>query len=207
MNLYENNHYLLKSDEQILTKLREVMVQKKIINFDDLLEKAISRNIYSLSDLWNFMCSSECDEDLGICLRSLFYRIKRLHNEKIETFSSSTQLGYYLQDKFCGSEQEKVYALFLDSKNKVIAEKMICEGTLNRSIIHPRDIFRRAVVYNCASFVLAHNHPSGDADPSKQDLDFTAKLKQASRMMGIDFLDHFIVSDTDYFSFREAELL
>lgn len=207
MNLYGDNHYLLKSDTQLITRLKEVMEQRGITNFDDLLEKTTVRNIYSFSDLWNFMCGPDCDEDLAICLKSLFYRIKRLHNEKIETFSSSTQLGYYLQDKFCGSEQEKVCALFLDSKNKVIAEKMICEGTLNRSIIHPRDIFRHAVIYNCASFVLAHNHPSGDADPSKQDLEFTAKVKQASAMMGIDFLDHFIVSDTDYFSFREAELL
>lgn len=207
VNLYENNHYLLKSDTQLITRLKEVMEQRGIINFDDLLEKTTAGNIYSLSDLWDFMSGPNCDEDLAVVLKSLFYRIKQLHNEKIEAFSSSAQLGCYLQDKFCGSEQEKVYALFLDSKNKVIAEKVICKGTLNRSIIHPRDIFRRAVIYNCASFVLAHNHPSGDVNPSNQDLNFTAKIKQASSMMGIDFLDHFIVSDVDYFSFKEAELL
>ncbi|MBP2057818.1 DNA repair protein RadC [Lactobacillus colini] len=207
MNLYEDNHYLLHTDKQLIAKLKEVMEQREIDSIDRLLEKATAKNIRSLNDLWDFVTGPDCDEELALCVKSLVHRIKRLHNERIEAFTSSAQLGYYLQDKFCGSEQEKVYALFLDSKNKVIAEKMICEGTLNRSIIHPRDIFRRAVIYNCCSFVLAHNHPSGDDNPSKQDIDFTNKVKQASKMMGIEFLDHFVVSDTDYFSFREAELL
>lgn len=207
MNLYQDNHYLLETDAQLFTRLKKLLVNNDISNWDDLAKRLQIRNINSLSDLWEFICGPECSEELAIGLRAMIYRIKHLHNEKIETFTSSSQLGYYLQDKFLGSEQEQVYALFLDSKNKVIAEKLISQGTLNRSIIHPRDIFRWAVIYNCASFVLAHNHPSGDAEPSKQDLEFTEKIDQASQMMGIDFLDHFIVSDIDYLSFKEQELL
>lgn len=207
MNLYQDNRYLLETDAQLFARLKELLANNNINNLDDLLKRLQVRNIYSLNELWEFVYGPECNKELAICLKAIIYRIKHLHNEKIETFSSSSQLGYYLQDKFLGSEQEQVYALFLDSKNKVIAEKLISQGTLNRSIVHPRDIFRWAVIYNCASFVLAHNHPSGDAEPSKQDLEFTEKIEQASRMMGIDFLDHFIISDIDYLSFKEQELL
>ncbi len=95
----------------------------------------------------------------------------------------------------------------MDSKNKIIAEKLIFQGTVNRAVAHPRDIFRWAVIYNSTAFFVAHNHPSGDEQPSQHDLRFTKKLVEASKCMGIDFLDHFIVTDNTYLSFRETELL
>lgn len=205
MNL-EKDHYLLQSDEQLLIRLEEYLKKKKITNFNQLKDYLDTQKIHSLEDVWNFLTSADCNEELTLCLKSLIYRIKRLQNERLDRFSSSAQVGYYLQDKFCGKGQEEVIALYLDSKNRIISEKLICRGTLNKSLAHPRDIFRWAIIHNAASFIIVHNHPSGDCTPSQQDIEFTKKLTTVSKLVGIDLLDHFIVSDADYYSFREMKV-
>lgn len=205
MNL-EKDHYLLQSDEQLFLHLEEYLKKGKINNFTQLKQYLDTQKIHSLEDLWTFLTNQKCDEELTIYLQSLIYRIKRLQNERLDRFSSSAQVGYYLQDKFCGKGQEEVVALYLDSKNRIISEKLICRGTLNKSLAHPRDIFRWAILHNAASFIIVHNHPSGDCAPSQQDIEFTKKLTTASKLVGIDILDHFIVSDTDYYSFREMKV-
>jgi DNA repair protein RadC len=78
---------------------------------------------------------------------------------------------------------------------------------LNKAIAHPRDIFRWAVIYNCAGMIVAHNHPSGHLAPSQQDLRLSQKLENLSQEMGISFWDHFIVSEQAYLSFRERGYL
>lgn len=205
MNL-EKDHYLLQSDEQLFLRLEDYLKKGKITNFTQLNNYLNAQKIHSLEDLWNFLTSRDCNEGLTLCLKSLIYRIKRLQNERLDRFSSSAQVGYYLQDKFCGKEQEEVIALYLDSKNRIISEKLICRGTLNKSLAHPRDIFRWAIIHNAASFIIVHNHPSGDCTPSQQDIEFTKKLTAVSKLVGIDLLDHFVVSDTDYYSFREMKV-
>lgn len=205
MNL-EKDHYLLQSDEQLFLRLEDYLKKGKITNFTQLNNYLDAQKIHSLEDLWNFLTSRDCNEGLTLCLKSLIYRIKRLQNERLDRFSSSAQVGYYLQDKFCGKGQEEVIALYLDSKNRIISEKLICRGTLNKSLAHPRDIFRWAIIHNAASFIIVHNHPSGDCTPSQQDIEFTKKLTTVSKLVGIDLLDHFVVSDTDYYSFREMKV-
>lgn len=205
MNL-EKDHYLLQSDEQLFLRLEDYLKKGKITNFTQLNNYLDAQKIHSLEDLWNFLTSRDCNEGLTLCLKSLIYRIKRLQNERLDRFSSSAQVGYYLQDKFCGKGQEEVIALYLDSKNRIISEKLICRGTLNKSLAHPRDIFRWAIIHNAASFIIVHNHPSGDCTPSQQDIEFTKKLTAVSKLVGIDLLDHFVVSDTDYYSFREMKV-
>ncbi|QNQ82471.1 DNA repair protein RadC [Lactobacillus sp. PV037] len=205
MNL-EKDHYLLQSDKQLFFRLKEYLRKEKIDNFNQLKEYLEKQEIHSLEDLWKFLTTTDCPEDLTLCLKGLIYRIKRLQNERLDRFSSSAQVGYYLQDKFCGKTQEEVVALYLDSKNRIIAEKLICRGTLNKSLAHPRDIFRWGIIYNAASFIIVHNHPSGDCTPSQQDIDFTKKLTSVSKLVGIDILDHFVVSDVDYYSFREMKV-
>lgn len=202
-----NRPYPLQSDKELLLNLIKYLQQVKIMNFAQLQTWLSKLEISDFKTLWEFARSQKSSPQLALYLELIFKRIKQVETGKIETFCSSSQLGYYLCDKLCGQEQEQLFVIFLNTKNKIIAEKLIFQGTLNKAIVHPRDIFRWAVLYNCAGFILVHNHPSGDPTPSQQDLEISKKIKNSSKMMGLEFIDHFIVTDKNYLSMRETNLL
>lgn len=111
-------------------------------------------------------------------------------------------------------QHEVFWALMLDTKNRLIGEpQRISEGTLNSSLVHPRELFKRALQHSCAAVILAHNHPSGDPTPSAEDIKVTKQLIGAGEVMGIKVLDHIVIghrrqsSDTDFLSLREAGLV
>lgn len=100
----------------------------------------------------------------------------------------------YLKDK----KQECFAVLTLDGANRLIDNCIIFQGTLDQSLIHPREIFGKAIDDRAAAIIVAHNHPSGNLEPSQADLDVTAKLKQAGELLGIQVLDHLIVASSGY---------
>ena len=102
---------------------------------------------------------------------------------------------------------ETAMMLALDTKNKVIGVFEISTGSLNASIIHPRDVFQRAILVNAASVILVHNHPSGDPTPSPEDIALTKKLVEAGRVMDITVLDHVIVGEDSFVSLKEQGAL
>lgn len=103
------------------------------------------------------------------------------------------------------SEPEEVLVLLgLNTKNKVIAVAEVSRGSLNSSIVHPREIFKRAITMNANSIIIAHNHPSGEASPSLEDGLVTSRLQEAGKLLGIELLDHIIIGeDGEYHSFKE----
>ena len=102
---------------------------------------------------------------------------------------------------------EKFIALALNTKNHVTAVLPVSSGSLNASIVHPRELFQRAILANCASLILAHNHPSGDPAPSPEDLALTRKLIDAGLLLDIPVLDHIVLGYGRYVSFKERGLL
>lgn len=96
---------------------------------------------------------------------------------------------------------------WLSSFNRVIGFDIISSGNLNSSIVHPREVFRRAVVTNCASIILAHNHPSGNTDPSNEDISITKKLIEVGKIIDIPIFDHIIFAENSYTSFVERRLI
>ena len=100
--------------------------------------------------------------------------------------------------------REEFHVVCLDTKNQVIACQQVSVGTLDASLVHPREVFRPAVKRAASSVLLVHNHPSGDPTPSPQDLQVTERLEQAGEVMGIDVLDHIIVTYRDAVSIREV---
>ena len=102
---------------------------------------------------------------------------------------------------------ETALMLALDTKNKIIGVFTISTGSLNASIIHPRDIFQRAILSNAASVILAHNHPSGDPTPSSEDIELTGKLVEAGKVMDIAILDHVIIGDGKFVSLKERGVM
>ncbi|QNQ80620.1 JAB domain-containing protein [Lactobacillus sp. PV034] len=201
------NPYPLQSDKELMISLFNYFEQMQVMNFAQLQTWLNEMKISDFKDLWEFARSKNCGPQLALCVELIYKRIKQVEAGKLEAFCSSSQVGYYLCDKLCGQEQEQLFVIFLNTKNKIIAEKLVFQGTLNKAIVHPRDIFRWAVLYNCAGFILVHNHPSGDNTPSHQDIEISKKIKAASVMMGLEFIDHFIVTDKNYLSMREANLL
>ena len=104
---------------------------------------------------------------------------------------------------FAEAAVEVAKMLALDTKNKVIGVFTISTGSLNASIIHPRDVVQRAILSNAASVILVHNHPSGDPAPSSEDLALTRSLVEAGKMMDIAVLDHIVIGEGRYASLRE----
>ncbi|WP_172254726.1 RadC family protein [Saccharibacillus deserti] len=103
--------------------------------------------------------------------------------------------------------KEHFVCLFLNTKNHVIGTETLSVGSLNASIVHPREVFRAAIKCSSASIVCAHNHPSGDPAPSPEDISLTRRLVEAGRIVGIDVLDHIVVGDGTYVSLKEQGLM
>ncbi len=92
--------------------------------------------------------------------------------------------------------------LYFDTRNKLMNEE-ISVGTLNASLVHPREVFKKAIKDNVAQIIIAHNHPSGDSKPSEEDISTTKRLIEAGKLVGISIIDHLIITSSGYFSFKE----
>ena len=103
--------------------------------------------------------------------------------------------------------KEHFKLILLDTRNKIIGISTISIGTLNASLVHPREIFKEAIIHNSASVVLAHNHPSGDPEPSEEDLTITKRLVKSGKILGIEVIDHIIIGKTNFSSFKERGLI
>ena len=102
-------------------------------------------------------------------------------------------------------QQEHFYALYLDSKNKIIEKKLLFVGTINKSVAHPREIFKNAYLTSASFIICVHNHPSGDPTPSKEDIVFTNNLIEIGKLNNIPILDHIIIGNNSYYSFFEGK--
>ena len=105
------------------------------------------------------------------------------------------------------ANREHFVGFYLNSRNQVLRREIISIGSLNASIVHPREVYQPAIAVSAASLILAHNHPSGDPTPSEEDLAITRRLVEAGRILGIDILDHVVVTKDAYASFKERKLL
>jgi len=105
-------------------------------------------------------------------------------------------------------QKEHFFVLCLNRRNRVTNIELITLGTLSETLIHPREVFKIAILRNSANIIIAHNHPSEETDPSEQDLKITKRLKEAGKLIGIDVLDHVIFTiNNNYLSFKESYLI
>jgi DNA repair protein RadC len=123
--------------------------------------------------------------------------------ESFTRYTSATQVFEHLNYEFRDRRRECFMALILDGKNRIITRVQISEGSLNQSIVHPREVFNAAVRESAAALILLHNHPTGDPTPSAEDLEVTRRLSEAGTLMGIKVLDHIIIGEDVYYSFAE----
>lgn len=135
---------------------------------------------------------------------TLANRFKTDKLENLERFTTPCQIFNHFHYRMRDRSREYFVALLLDGKNRIIREEQVSEGSLNQSIVHPREVFCRAVKDSAAAVILIHNHPSGDPAPSREDREITRRLKEAGEILGIRVLDHIIIGDGSYFSFVES---
>ena len=132
------------------------------------------------------------------------------HKYEVETRISCPKDIYEVLTKVCRIQcnAEEVFILItLNTKNIVTGYFEVHRGTINTSLVHPREIFKRALLNNASNIMVAHNHPSGDPNPSKEDIQITERLKEAGNLLGINLLDHIIVGEDKYISLKEKGVL
>jgi len=112
-----------------------------------------------------------------------------------------------VQEKLKGKKREYFYILCLDTRNHVRSKKQVSMGNLDSSIVHPREVFKEAISSLASSVIFVHNHPSGDLEPSPEDIHLTRRLVEAGQLLGIPVLDHIIVNDKSYISLKARDLI
>ena len=197
------NYYYVESDRDLLKLLFD---QLPCQSLEDLLQLLDQKHIASFKDILDYASGPDCPNDLALTIEVAMDRLRRTDMRRSSDWASSSKIGNYLANKLLGQKQEQFWVLYFDQQQNLLGEKMLFQGTMDRSWVHPREIFRWAVVYGCASIIVAHNHPSGALTPSDNDLELTKGLKKASKIMKITFLDHFIIGGGEYLSLREREL-
>ncbi|HSJ38566.1 MAG TPA: DNA repair protein RadC [Planococcus sp. (in: firmicutes)] len=145
-------------------------------------------------------------EAKGVQLMAAVELGRRLSSKQTDskyTIRSPKDAASYLMNDMTSLKQEHFVTLFLNIKNQVLHRQTIFVGSLNASIVHPREIFREAVRRSAASIICAHNHPSGNPAPSPEDIDVTKRLLEAGSIIGIELLDHVIIGDHQFISLKE----
>lgn len=134
-------------------------------------------------------------------------RLQQYKPEKTYIIRSPEDGADYVMEEMRNLNQEHLVVLFLNTKNQIIHRETIFIGSLNASIVHPREIYREAVKRSAASIICAHNHPSGDPTPSQEDIHVTRRLVEAGKIMGIELLDHLVIGDHSFTSLKEKGYL
>ena len=141
------------------------------------------------------------------CIAQLCVRFSRTNYLPKERFDCASKIADYYMESLRHEDCEKCILLMLDTKCQKLGEEIISKGTVNSSLISPREIFLTALNKKAVQIVLLHNHPSGDSTPSREDILITKRLEESSKIIGIELVDHIIIGDNKYTSFKEEGLL
>ncbi len=142
-----------------------------------------------------------------LCIGELSKRIAASKAKTRLKFDNSRSVSEYYMEKMRHLEQENFVLVMLDAKSRMICDKHISIGSISSAIVSPRDIFREALKYNAVSILVLHNHPSGDSRPSDEDLNVTRRLCELGKFLGIRLVDHIVIGNGEYYSFKEKGIL
>ncbi len=201
------------SNEELLSILlktgtKDVSVKElasTILNKIGEINKLNEINYHILSSIQGVGSAKACTL---LAVVELSKRITRKNASLNNVIIKSADIAFdYFQYIFKDQKQEYFYVIYLDNKKRVIENKLLFKGTLNQSIVHPREVFKSACILSASSIICVHNHPSGNVEPSKEDINLTKRLSEIGILMGIKVVDHLIISDDNYFSFLENNLI
>lgn len=199
----------LKDEELLAILLRTGREGKNVLELaKQILEKYPKKRLLRLNyqDLTKIKGINSAKATTILSAIELVKRSLEIGEETLPIIHSTKDViaqAVYMRDK----SREHLMAIFLNARNEMVFKKPMFIGTLNANLVHPREIFNEALKQNAASVILVHNHPSGDAEPSEADLEITKRIIEAGKIMGIDVLDHVIITKNKAFSFKERKLI
>ncbi|ROL61983.1 JAB domain-containing protein [Bacteroidetes/Chlorobi group bacterium ChocPot_Mid] len=176
----------------------------------DLIEKYSSLSNLSSCDYSEFKKFKGLAETKAVTLAAAFEIGKRIQSEPyvlLTKIQKPQDIANYFIPKLRNEKVETFRTLLLNSSNKIFREIIVSQGLLNVSLVHPREVFKTAISESAANIILLHNHPSGNPEPSKEDIHITKQLVDAGKIIGIGIYDHIIIAGNDYRSFAEMRLL
>lgn len=176
----------------------------------DLLEK--------FQNLKNLIAAESKDLEkipgIGKSTSLLFTLMHEIYNrmafeplKESKIIASSSQVLHYYQTKMENLKKEQFHVMFLNNKNRLLADEIMQFGTINRAAVYPREIIEKALEYGASAIIMVHNHPSGDPQPSRQDVIITRQIRDIAQKLDIELLDHLIIGKNSYRSLRESDLI
>jgi DNA repair protein RadC len=181
-------------DEPVLQLAQRVIQQFEGLN---LLKDATIDELISVKGIGN----AKAVEILASL--ELGKRVSRLQIDERYIIRSPDDGAKYVMDEMRFLSQEHFVCIYLNTKNQVLHKQTVFIGSLNASIVHPREVFKEAMKRSAASIICFHNHPSGDPNPSREDIEVTQRLSECGKIIGIDLLDHIIIGDQKFVSLKE----
>lgn len=199
------------SDSELIAIILKTGTRKKSVN-DLSLELLNKYNIeylkdISINELMNINGIGEVKAIELVASIELGKRIVLKKNNKLRKLVNAKDIWEDSKYLFNNLKQEYFYALYFNNKNELIERKLLFMGTINNSVVHPREIFKEAYKVSASSIVCMHNHPSGDINPSREDIRFTESLVKTGYIQGIPVLDHIIVGEDSFYSFYDNNRL
>lgn len=170
-------------------------------------EGLLSIHHFTLDNLLKFKGIGKVKAVQILCLSELAKRLSKASAKELLSFDSPETIARYYMEDLRHERQEHMKLLLLNSKSMLIGETTVSKGTVNASIVTPRELFIEALQKNAVAIVIMHNHPSGDPTPSQEDIITTNRIKNAGNLIGIELLDHIIIGNNCYISFRETGML
>jgi len=195
----------LSSAELLAIILKSGTKRENVIDMANRILAKYSLDQLPLCSLPELMQEHGIGKAKACQLLAVFELGKRLPTRFLETspIESSKDIALRYLPKMKDASQEQCIAIYLNAKNKVIGQRMVTIGILNASLIHPREIFHGAIKSLAHSLIVLHNHPSGDPSPSDEDVEVTKRLQKTGDIMGIPLLDHIILGNNCWWSWRE----
>ena len=199
----------LKDSELLAILLRTGKAGKNVIEIaSQILSKYSKKRLLQMTyqDLVKIGGIDSAKATTLLAAFELTKRASEVNDTNLPTISNAKDAAAQLTD-IRDLKKEHFVVLYLNAKNQLVHKEIISMGTLNANLVHPREVFEPALKHSTAQIIAAHNHPSGDPKPSEDDIEITKRLTEAGKMMGVEVMDHVIVSKNGHFSFKEEGYL
>jgi len=181
-----------------------VHLAQRLLNQSGGLRSLVDMSLQQITEIKGIGEAKALQIQAGI---ELGRRLARSGMKETVTVRSPGDVSSLLMEDMRYLQKEHFVCLFLNTKNHIIGQETLSMGSLNASIVHPREVFRAAIKRSSASIICVHNHPSGDPTPSPEDIQMTRRLVEAGEIVGIDVLDHIVIGDRTYVSLKEQGLM
>lgn len=204
--LVRNGSESLSNAELLAIILRTGSREENVVSMCNRILSEYSIKQLSLANIKRLTQIHGIGEAKAAQIAALFELARRLETfveEPKRKVRSPKDVYSLMYPKMREQKKERFITLYLDTKNQILKEETVSIGSLNASIVHPREVFKSALLESSASVIMIHNHPSGDPSPSREDIMVTEKLVEGGKLLGIDVLDHIIIGDGKYVSLKD----